>query len=193
MSFPSAQTWVWNGLALVLLPCTCSKHQLFNSHVFILAQWYPLSLNHLLHVNSEPSRELWFLLFQGPIFLLPSLSLLVCPLWLLRCWCVSSVSVQNVCVQHPIRRMKYHTAWYCYLCRDGGSYLYPVIQRKSSASVLQDLKAVKRTGKEKVHTIYQAALTVFSTWTRTSAWKTSKTISGFRLFLLLFHLPLPSL
>ena len=38
--------------------------------------------------------------------------------------------------------------------------LYPVIQRKSSASVVQGLKPANRTGKEKVQTTHQTALTV---------------------------------
>ena len=42
----------------------------------------------------------------------------------------------------------------------GGGCLYPVIQRKSSTSVLQDFKVAKRTGKEKVQTTYQGVLTV---------------------------------
>ena len=34
----------------------------------------------------------------------------------------------------------YQTAWYCYLCRDGGGCLYTVIQRKSSTILLNRCK-----------------------------------------------------
>ena len=38
--------------------------------------------------------------------------------------------------------------------------MYPILQRKSSACILQDLKAANGTGEEKVQTTYQTALTV---------------------------------
>ena len=43
------------------------------------------------------------------------------------------------------------------ICRDSGGCLYPVIQRKSSAGILQGLKVATRTGEEKVLVTYQTA------------------------------------
>ena len=57
------------------------------------------------------------------------------------------------------------------LCRDCGGWLYPVIQQKSSASVLQGLKAANGAGEEKVQARYhQTALTVLPREPRASAW-----------------------
>ena len=64
--------------------------------------------------------------------------------------------------------------------------MYTVIQWKRSASVLQDLKAVKRTGEEKVQTTYQTVLTVVPREHTPARGKRPRHFAGFVFFFFFF-------
>ena len=75
-------------------------------------------------------------------------------------YCMKCPSALHTYVHVEYVNNDVHIKQYSRLLRDGGGWLYPVIQRKSSASVVQGLKPANRTGKEKVQTTHQTALTV---------------------------------